>query len=104
MLIFYKQTENWDSEPSMNVARGYAASAMFENDDSIWWITGGYDGTEIQDTEIFNVNNNSFSNTIDLPKAMWVHNLVNVNNTHMVVLGGRDNTDEVYYINRFYYI
>ena len=84
----------------MNVERYSASGAMFENDDSIWWVTGGYNGEYLQSTEVFNVNDNSFTNGIDLPKGLDDHNLITVNSTHMVLLGGQDYTDEVFIIDR----
>ena len=73
---------------------------MFEGDDFIWWITGGNDGDDLNSTEVFDVNENSFSYGVNLPKNMHGHNLVNVNNTHMVLLGGHKTSDEVYIIDR----
>ena len=85
---------------SMNEIRGYAAAAMFEGGDDIWWITGGYGGSFWDSTEVFSVNDNSFAFGVDLPKELENHNLVNVNNTHMVLLGGYVASDEVYIIDR----
>ena len=81
-----------------------AVGAMFEGDDDVWWVTGGYDGFYVlEDTEIFDVNEERFTTGIDLPKEMHDHNLVNVNNTHMVLLGGFETTDEVFIIDRLVY-
>ena len=84
----------------MNEAKEHSAGAMFEGDDSIWWITGGYDRSGLDSTEVYHVNDNSFSFGVDLPKEMYYHNLVNVNNTHMVLLGGSATSNEVYIIDR----
>ena len=89
----------------MYLERWYAAGAMFEGDDSIWWITGGktYDvgGTiERYSTEIFEVIEDDFTFGEDLPKTMNHHNLVNVNNTHMVVLGGDEYDNEIFIFDR----
>ena len=83
--------------------REWATSAMFEGDDSIWWITGGnsYPDYDSDTTEIFGVKNNSFACGVDLPKELEYHNLVNVNQTHMVLLGGQDLSDEIYIIDRY---
>ena len=70
---------------------------MFENDDSSWFVTGGNDSLA---TEVYNVNGNSFEFSVDLPKTMRYHNLVNVNETHMVVLGGNEISDEVFIMER----
>ncbi len=86
----------------MNEIRYGAAAAMFEGDDSIWWITGGSnDESYLNSTEFFNVNDNSFTFRVNLPNQLFHHNLVNVNNTHMVLLGGFSyNGGEVFIINR----
>ena len=87
----------------MNEERSYSASAMLEGDDSIWWITGGTNGNYLDSTEVFSVNDSSFTFGVNLPKKMYVHNLVNVNQTHMVLLGGEYTSDEVYITDRYTY-
>ena len=74
---------------------------MYEDDDSVWWVTGGYDQNyDLSSTEVFDVNENSFSYGVNLPKELHYHNLVNVNNTHMVLLGGQEHSNEVFIIDR----
>ncbi len=82
----------------MNEDRNEFASAMFEDDDDIWWVTGGIHSPF--STEFFSVSKNSFTYSVELPKKMYQHNLVNVNQTHMVLLGGQIPSDEVYIIDR----
>ncbi len=86
----------------MNEADHDSAAAMFEGDDEIWWVTGGNHSPS--STEFFSVSNNNFTYTVDLPKNMYYHNLVNVNHTHMVLLGGYYPSDEVYTIDRYFII
>ena len=90
----------------MFVERAFAAAAMFEGDDNIWWITGG-DNSDllhyIESTEVFDVESNSFSFGADLPKEVAKHNLVNINSTHMVMLGGTDEDNEVFIFDRYVY-
>ncbi len=75
---------------------------MFEGNDSIWWITGGYyAGSDLHSTEVFNAEDESFTRGINLPKEMSYHNLVNVNSTHMVVLGGIVTSDEIFIFDRY---
>ena len=85
----------------MNEARNQAAAAMFENDDDVWWITGGWDSQTLKTTEITDGKGGNFSSAVDLPRRMFYHNLVSVNNTHMVVLGGFAQSDSVSIFNRF---
>ncbi len=65
----------------MNQEKGFCAAAMFEGDDSIWWVTGGYiwegNWDEFDTTEVFDVQTNEFNFDIDLPLDMYKHNLVN---------------------------
>ena len=79
--------------------RSDSAAAKFEGDDSIWWVTGGGDSiSNRKSTE--NFNRIKFSYGADLPKDMKNHNLVNVNSTHMVLLGGYHYSDEVFIFDR----
>ncbi len=89
----------------MNIAVSARAGATFEGDDNLWWVTGGYFGRSTDRTEILNAFDNSFSNGVNLPKPMYVHNMVNVNNTHMVLLGGEadPNSDECFMFDRYFY-
>ncbi len=73
---------------------------MFEGDEDIWWVTGGWNGETINSTEVYTVDDNDFEFGVDLPRPLGYHNLVNVNNTHMVVLGGYDVTNLVFMIDR----
>ena len=78
---------------------------MFEGDDNVWWITGG-DNTQstveaLDTTELYDATTNSFTYGVDLPKEMLYHNLVNVNSTHMVVLGGADVSDEAFIFDKY---
>ena len=83
----------------MNMKRNNAAGAMFEGDDDNWWITGGSDGDNVlNSSEIFNVMDNTFSMGIEIPLPLNHHNLVNVNNTHMVLLGYYP--DQIYIFDR----
>ena len=81
----------------MLVPRSKSACAMFEGDDEIWWVTGGW---SLDSTEVFNVTSNAFKESVDLPEDRYDHNLVNVNQTHMVLLGDGFSSAEVYIINR----
>ena len=74
---------------------------MFEGDDNTWWVTGGYNGVaSLSTTEIYNFDNNSFSTGPYLPTSLYNHNLVNVNNTHMVVLGGEFSSREIFILDK----
>lgn len=65
-------------------------------------ISGGYHNGDLNQTEVYNVIDDDFSNYVPLPKTMVYHNLVNVNNTHMVALGGDDYSDEVFIYDRYF--
>lgn len=76
---------------------------MFEGDDQYWWVTGGsesYDYNLQQSTEIYDVLSNQFNSFTDIPYATDLHTLVNVNNTHTVLLSGREESSQVYMYNR----
>lgn len=84
----------------MNEIRHMAAAAMFEVDEENWWVTGGSRNGDLRSTEVFNVRDRTFSYGVDLPTGMRYHNLVNVNHTHMVVLGGDIYSDDIFIIDR----
>lgn len=73
---------------------------MFEGDEDIWWVTGGYYNANelLKSTEVFSVQSNSFSFGLDLLTKNAYHNLVNINSTHMVLVGGQ--YSRVYIIDR----
>ena len=92
----YFQTATWNPEQPMIEKRHYAAAAMFEDYDDIWWITGGKEDFDwTYSTEFYNANDSSFTLGPDLPRELILHNLVNVNKTHMVLLGGNDASDRI---------
>ena len=86
----------------MRQGRRYAAAAMFQDEPNIWWVTGGYNGVSaLSSTEVYNATRNIFSYGVEMPMEMSYHNLVNVNNTHMVLLGGQyPGCDEVFIFDR----
>ena len=75
---------------------------MFEGDPDMWWITGGLNNNAyaMDSTEMYSTFNNSFNNGPNLPLERTNHNLVNVNNTHMVLLGALYSADEIYIYDR----
>ncbi len=79
-----------------------AVGASFEDDDQNWYVTGGYDdGFDYARIEVFNVAQNTFSQSIILPKPMYYHNVFPINSTHMVVLGGERTSDDVFIFDRY---
>ena len=86
----------------MQEARQDSAAIKWEGDDQFWWITGGFNGYNfyLRSTETFDALADEFSRDILLPGEFRQHNLVNVNSTHTVLLGGMSGTDEVYYIEK----
>ena len=77
----------------MTTSRAYAAGTQITN--NLWWITGG--GST---TELYNATDEQFYPYVDLPKSMSKHNIININVTHTVLLGGSASTDEVYVFNQ----
>ena len=52
-----------------------AASARFEDDDDIWWVTGGQDDMtfELDMTEFYTVQEDDFYEGVDLPESRMEH-------------------------------
>ena len=92
----------------MSTNRYYPSSAQFGST-GLWWVTGGFDGLNTLDTtEIYNSTSMDFEDYVTLPRPMEAHNVVNVNDTHMVVVGGADREDndaseanDLYMLNRY---
>ncbi len=84
----------------MTMDRYWAAGATF-NGTNLWMISGGSGIVGLENsTEIYDVVNGRFYPYVDMPVKLKGHNMVNVNNTHMVVLGGDEQTDQVYLYDR----
>lgn len=89
----------------MNENRGFAASAQFGFNTGLWWITGGHNNLNVnglKTTELYDAATNEFTPYFDLPTLLDEHNMVNINSTHMVVLGGGYATDQVFMFDRGY--
>ena len=53
-----------------------------------WWITGGYYGSSGSSfTEVYE-EGRGFTGFVELPGQQYLHNMVKVNETHYVLLGG----------------
>ena len=78
----------------MALARSNSAGAHFSPDE--YWITGGYVSllNETDSTELYTAGS-GFANYTDLPRRMKKHNLVALNATHMMALGGDPRSAEV---------
>ena len=76
----------------MNSVRAGAAGVMFEGDDQFWWVTGGayYGINNVNTTELYDRVTKQFTYYSEMPYETDLHNLINVNNTHTVLLGGRE--------------
>lgn len=77
---------------------------MFEGNDNTWWVTGGLTeyGISLDSSEEYHGTSGIFLGGRDLPKEMDSHNLVNVNSSDMVALGGQyPGSDEVFLYSRY---
>ena len=56
----------WHLQASMEEMRSFSSAVMLN--DSHWWITGGINASQVlRSTELFNVNDNTFTPFVDLP-------------------------------------
>ncbi len=77
-------------------------SAQFEGDDDLWWVTGGRNGTVVSaSTEMFSESANQFTFKSYLPIELEFHEMVNINNSHTIVLGDETATSNVYLYDRY---
>ncbi|CAM6054068.1 unnamed protein product [Sphagnum tenellum] len=85
-LIYNPNDDTWSETYSMTHRRTYAAAVKLSS--TKWWITGGSPGSgPVRSTEIFTVGE-GFSSFVDLPAINAYHNLVTVNSTHVILVGG----------------
>ena len=81
----------------MNVERCVAASINLN--DTKWWVTGG--GPAINSTEVFDESSELFFSSDDLPNGdNRYHNLVRINASHIMYLGGFPYHSDTYYYNQ----
>lgn len=72
----------------MNMIRSNAAAA-FLSEENLWWVTGGWNGTDPGFTsEYLDGNTGQFVYYVDIPEALDFHNLVQINQTHFFMLDG----------------
>ena len=84
-----------------NEARERAAAVQFSSLE--WWVTGGWSVPDyVASTEVLDLSTGPFfSLDVELPENMWSHNLVAINDSHVVALGGGVPNDQVYLYDRF---
>ena len=82
----------WSAAPSMQFARYAAASSNLN--DTHWLITGGRD--EYDKSEVYDSEEKLFHQLSDLPDGTFYHNLVFLNTSKIVMVGGDPATAEVY--------
>ena len=82
---FNPELGTWDPATSMIVERWFASSAFINGE---WWISGGYD--LLTSTEVLDSDSDTFVSYKDLPEGREQHNLVNINSSVVMMLGGAD--------------
>ena len=85
----------WSQLPSIPTARDRSQAGLvtYPNGAKGVLVAGGTGTTSV---EFLNLETLIWEPKANLPKEIHFHVLVNVNNTHMVILGGQDMTDQVY--------
>jgi hypothetical protein len=79
--LFYRETNEWLQTVSMGAERVYAAGVPLSREK--FWVTGGAGDAS---TEVLTVGH-GFAPFVDLPEVQSDHNLVQVNETHYLLLG-----------------
>ena len=95
----YEPSQNdWIKTTIMTTSRKSAYSAIIHGK---WWITGGYNGVEdlLSSTEIYEADMNIFKRYLDLPMPMEYHNILAVNSSTVIILGGHEATDKFHIYN-----
>ena len=80
------------------IHRRYASAASMIDDDH-WWVTGGWgDSSALTTSEIYVGGvEDAFYEDVDLPVDLYHHNLVRINDTHHIMLGGDTRTSQSYF-------
>ena len=79
-------TNVWLATTNTLSTRQFASAVMLN--DSLWWITGGFAGSYLKTTELYNAEANSFSPFLDLPVATDHHVILKVDETHFFLCCG----------------
>ena len=89
----------WDIKALMNTGKVSAAGVMYNS--SHWWITGGFvSGSDSKFTELLNVNTMKFSGFVDLPIERTSHNLIRINDSHIMMVGHCESTNQAWMFNQ----
>jgi hypothetical protein len=82
----------WKSSPSVNQNRAYSASAVFSNltkaEDDIIIITAGFNGLVLSTVESFDEKIWNQEMFMDLPKPIYSHCMIKINNSMLLLIGG----------------
>ena len=91
---YYHANGTWTQGPSMTEGRAYSTPGYFNRE---FWITGGYGQAGLlASTELFNSSSSSFVPFDDLPVPRYHHNLISIEDTKAMLLGGEDKYKETY--------
>ena len=77
---------NWTRKVSMESER-YGASAVMLND-SHWWVTGGWNRSFLETTELYDLEAETFSPFIDLPDPTYQHIVFRLDENHVFLCCG----------------
>ncbi|CAM6054615.1 unnamed protein product [Sphagnum tenellum] len=96
-FTYEPETDEWLRADSMRVGRSDAAAVQLSP--TKWWVTGGRNFVEyLKSTEIYTVGE-GFSSYVDLPTSRYFHNLVKVDDTHVMLLGGQSSNTKAWMFN-----
>jgi len=89
------QYQSWTKISSLNHCRTYPASALvsLEQEKEVLMITGGRDGFSVlKSVESFDGKNWEQGQLAELPNGVWLHCLVKINASTLLLIGGSETT------------
>lgn len=89
--VYSFATREWEKTVSWGSDRSDSASAVV--DEATWWIAGGFGGSYLNDSLVY--NGGTFAPGPELPYAAYSACAVKVNETHVFLGGGFDGTEYI---------
>ena len=91
--IYVPSNGTWNKTNSQLQQRNYAVSTVVQE---TWWTTGGFIGLYLKSTEVYDYVTSDFAPFMDLPAPRDFHNLVKINESFIMLLGGQEAFNETF--------
>ena len=88
------ETNQWQQVESLQMGRAAPGSSLVDSE--TWLISGGYDSLAqaTETTEVWEAEEQGFTYATDLPQTLFNHCQLTINSSHVMILGGANDTSE----------